>query len=576
MLNNETGKYSVAGYLSYLEDPDSRYTVTDIIVPELKQQFIDAGDTIPNFGVTLSAYWFHFRVANSSPSDRIWWLELQDPLVDRVDIYYVRDGEVLEQNTLGDHFPMREREVQVRNPVVIMDMKAQETIDVYLRIKTYGSTSAPAVIWQPEAYPPSALNLQFEYGIYYGIIVALFLYNLMLFLSVRDLNYLYYCSFVGWFGLWQLCYNGLSYEYLWPDYGQLNLPAAVLSSNFFTISILQFARSFLRGRSSFPKISKAMLGLMLIGIVPLLIFYFIDKSAGLQVNALFSLVSIMLVLCGGLVALHKGVREARYFMVAWGVLLAGIIVFNLTLSGFVTANFVTVHAQQLGSALCAILLSFALAHRLRVLMEENERIQIQATENLERRVQERTSELDSAMKDLAAAHDKLKENSFNDGLTGVRNRTYFNEQFEREWYRCRREKQSIALLLLDIDHFKSINDTYGHLCGDHALRTLAGSVAKTVNRPGDIVARYGGEEFVVVLPNTNIDGARFLAERIRRELEKQSIEFNEQQFTLTVSVGCASCIPGELEMDPEGLIDAADKALYSAKQKGRNKVCAAG
>ena len=129
----------------------------------------------------------------------------------------------------------------------------------------------------------------------------------------------------------------------------------------------------------------------------------------------------------------------------------------------------------------------------------------------------------------------------------------------------------MSLLMIDSDHFKKINDTYGHLCGDACLVHLASLLKKSVNRAGDFVARYGGEEFVALLCHTDAKNAALVAERMRQLVEKTPLIWQNQPITLTVSIGVAGTIPKNF-IDPKALLQAADQACYTAKRQGRNQI----
>lgn len=177
--------------------------------------------------------------------------------------------------------------------------------------------------------------------------------------------------------------------------------------------------------------------------------------------------------------------------------------------------------------------------------------------------------------DRKAAEEKLALLARTDGLTGLVNRRTFDDTFEREWRRARREGTTLSLLLLDVDRFKLFNDTYGHPQGDTCLRKVAGAVAASVRRPGDLVARYGGEEIAVILPNTSSEGAEILAQEIRSSVEaiRLSHVANLPFSVVTVSIGSASVEPAvAIDVLPEALLAAADEALYRAKRGGRNRV----
>lgn len=216
----------------------------------------------------------------------------------------------------------------------------------------------------------------------------------------------------------------------------------------------------------------------------------------------------------------------------------------------------------------------ALASQASVALENTHLLQEQQQlkKNLELKVDERTSELKTALQKLSRAHDLLKELTTIDAVCGIKNRQYFDESYVLEWKRAARQRYPISLLLLDLDHFKLVNDTYGHLAGDECLHTIAQGIASQLKRPADILARYGGEEFVVILPHTYNSNAHLLAEQIRAHIEELSIFTEGNEITITISIGVSTITPRQDNHGRE-LIAAADKALYEAKGKGRNKVC---
>lgn len=173
--------------------------------------------------------------------------------------------------------------------------------------------------------------------------------------------------------------------------------------------------------------------------------------------------------------------------------------------------------------------------------------------------------------DLRQANARLQELISRDGLTGLYNHRYFQEVMDRELNRAERYGHNFSLILFDIDHFKKVNDTYGHQRGDQVLKLLSKLALKAV-RTSDVVARYGGEEFAVVLPETPETGVGVFAERLRRGVEQMKIVVDELTIPVTISLGVTTYHSGVHRHDKSALIEAADQALYQSKRNGRNRV----
>lgn len=172
---------------------------------------------------------------------------------------------------------------------------------------------------------------------------------------------------------------------------------------------------------------------------------------------------------------------------------------------------------------------------------------------------------------LVEVIEELRELSTHDGLTGIANRRYFDEHSKKEWKRAQRDKEPFSVIMLDLDSFKSYNDTYGHQQGDTCLKEVAGVIKKAMKRPADLVARYGGEEFALILPGTNEKGAYKIAELMRQEVMALAMEHqnNVSEKIVTISLGTSTAI-AEPENDFSSLLVKADQALYQAKKSGRN------
>ncbi|MDM7860824.1 GGDEF domain-containing protein [Alteromonas sp. ASW11-36] len=182
----------------------------------------------------------------------------------------------------------------------------------------------------------------------------------------------------------------------------------------------------------------------------------------------------------------------------------------------------------------------------------------------------------SAIKNHLIAEERateLEQLSTTDKLTQLKNRMYFDEEFDNEWRRSYRLNAPISVIMIDLDHFKKLNDTYGHLFGDEVLRRTAAVISNELKRPTDCIARYGGEEFIALLPNTDAEGAKVTGERIRHAVESMQIEHDDKVVRITCCVGASSTVPVST-LNHTDIIKRADSALYEAKRSGRNRYVA--
>jgi len=200
--------------------------------------------------------------------------------------------------------------------------------------------------------------------------------------------------------------------------------------------------------------------------------------------------------------------------------------------------------------------------------------QRQQLEEKTRELDAKILELEVLQKELEEKNDRLELLSSLDGLTGLFNRRYFDDNFIKEWKQASRDKTPLSLLIVDIDYFKNYNDFYGHLEGDDCLRKVAQALYEAMMRPTDIIARYGGEEFTAILPNTDKAGAARVGERMMQYVGRLEIDHEGSSVAdvVTVSVGASTLVP-EGNLTVTLLLERADKALYEAKEKGRNIFC---
>jgi diguanylate cyclase (GGDEF)-like protein len=523
-----------------------------------------------NPGYTRAAYWLRIR-----PPGGDWLVEAQSSLLDRVELHYHDENGVYRVLAVGDSRPFSTWLVNHRHPV--FPVSANVTGPVYLRIQSDGPMSMPLRMWRPDEFR-NHLNLdEFGHGLFYGVMAIMVAYNLFLYFAVRDRNYLNYVLFIGAFVLFQAAMNGYGMQYLWPDSPWLANHAQTFLVGVVVYTAMRFALEFLDIANTQPIFLRPMrvvewAGLAMIAFSLLGPYWLAARAANY-----LGLVLVLVVLPAGMAGVVARYRPAYWFVSAWGLFLLGVFVTGLALAGHIPYQAFTANAMQVGAALEVMLLSLALADRIATLRAEKEAAQDEANqhlrllnENLEDKVRRRTRELTQANQALEEKNRILADIAKHDSLTRLLNHAEFMALLKTHVGEARRYGYPIALMMIDIDHFKNVNDQYGHQLGDQALVAVAQAL-DSGKRASDEAARYGGEEFALLLPHADMDAAKRLAERLRLRIADIRLD-DHPNLILTASFGVAAIPVSDSETTPAQLLQRADQALYQAKREGRNRV----
>lgn len=585
-------RVELGAHLAYLEDPGRKLSLDQ--ASSRLQTWAGIDRTSPNFGFTDKAYWFRFALDNRSgkPMQRL--LELPRAFIDDVRLFQLQDGQIVTKYALGDEQPFAQRVVQHQNLVMPLTL-APGVHQIYLRMASSGTIEAPLRLWEPAAFHAAAAQEHLLAGAVLGMLVVMIIYNLFIYASTRDINYLYYIAFVASYLLFWSTLWGYTFAYVWPNEIRWNSIAVPVFISSACVAAALFADSFLKLRRFSRTAHFGVLGLAGISALLLVGAFVLPYPLIIRATSAMILVVSVVALGCGYWRWWAGARFARFYCLSWTSVFVGVSVLTIGKFGLLPSNFWTDNASQIGVLLLVLLLSFTLADRIntdrglrinaqavalahaqkarasqKALIEST----AQANRELESRVQARTNELHEALEKLQTVNAQLQRLSNTDSLTQVGNRAYFDEMLQTEHKRASRLKQPLALLLFDIDHFKSINDTWGHPAGDACLRYLADFLRSKVLRAGDVLARYGGEEFVVLLINSTLGDALDVAEDLRAEIATLEIPIEGRHLRITASFGVASAIPASMT-SAATLVADADKALYEAKHHGRNCVRAA-
>lgn len=577
-LTPQTQSVQLAPSITVLEDAGGTLKLAD--VQRRAADFRPSGvrdDAAINFGYSSSAWWLRIDLVADPEAARDWLLDIAFPTLDNIE-YFGPGGE---HRVAGDRLPFAARPLLHRNFVFPVRLDDSGVGAIWLRVVSEGTLTIPLRLWRHEAFWQESLSSYAMLSVYFGMLLALAAYNLLLWFSLRDHNYLSYVLFAISMAVGQLSLNGLGNQFLWPDWptwGNLAFSTGFAATGFFGAL---FTRGFLETRRNLPRLDGAIIGLAglfaLCAVAPLVAPYRLAAIMTSLTGVSFSLVAVL----AGVRCWRAGQPGARVFILAWTSLLLGVVVVGLRNLDLLPTTFLSFYAIQIGSAVEMVLLSFALAERINELQREKDAARgevittrqelvaaLQRSEiDLERRVAARTGELESLNAKLRENERQLQALAHTDPLTGLANRLLLDARLEQSMQHARRSRGQVALLLIDLDHFKAINDSRGHAIGDEVLRATAERLRAAV-REVDTVARIGGDEFVVVLGSV---GGAADAERLAEKLVagiREPMRVLGMPIESSASIGVALFSGGDLT--PAELLRRADRAMYLAKEAGRD------
>ena len=599
---SEQGHYKLAPYVHYLQEQGKTLSI---------EQLIKNKNTLPwkkneseeiNFGFSSDGYWLKIEINNRYAIVSEWVLEISYPPLDHVDAYLYDSEDKLDAiYYAGDQIKVKNKIVNHPHIILPISLPPNQDYTLFIRVQTQGSVQVPLTLWQWEDFNYHTLVYFLMQGIFYGMVLLMALYNFVVWLSEKKAIYLYYVSYILFYTLFQSSLNGIGFQFVWPDYPQLNNLIIPSTLALMLSALSYFISDFFTAEKSSPRLHLLLKFSSYLYAALAIICIFVAYSISMLMMSILTAFTILLIIFLTIYMLKKKHPSAYFFALAWVVFLTGAIFLVGNKFGFIPITIFSEYGLQFGAGLEIMFLSLALADQLassqkaqiqaqeaslqlahQVNMErdktmaaelENYRLEKENSQKLESLVSERTAELNTAMEKLSIAHDTLKTVSITDALTQVFNRYYFDEHWRIEHKRAYREQTHLSLIMLDIDHFKSVNDNYGHPAGDMCLQQVAQCILKYAARDSDIVCRYGGEEFIIILPGTDELGAIAVAETTRKEISKLELYWEEQAIKITASLGISSLIPNNGQnKNRQFMVNQADQALYQAKNSGRNQV----
>ncbi|MFZ3186148.1 MAG: diguanylate cyclase [Pseudomonas sp.] len=527
-----------AGLLSQvLQEEDGPLTVEQAQTRFQQGQGQPGQSPILNFGIGSRPTWLQLQLLNASNAPVSVLVVTGTTWIDALQLSLLQDGQLLKQWQSGDTLAGAAELIPGIGYVVPLQIPSGSS-ELYLRAQSPDPLVLPIEVLSEQSFVARDREYKFVYGLIYGFLLSLIVYNSMLFIGLRDRSYLYYSIYLSLFALLNFAYSGHGFAWVWPNNPLLQNHIILICMVLFGCSGLAFASSFLDLAQNAPKALRLLKALAAIGISGLLISLLLGQQSIEALLAFgFSLVATVSMALLGVTPLRHRRVAGRYYQAATLCGMLGAVITTLTVWGALPFTGWNYGAVKIGIILQATLLALGLSLKVR---------------------QQQTEKLHA---------ERLAEH---DPLTGLLNRRGFNQQAATLWSSGLRNQRPLSLIMLDLDHFKRLNDQYGHDLGDQALEAVAKLLERSC-RTGDLTTRWGGEEFLLLLPETDLAEALALAERLRLAIQAITLQTSDQQVCLSGSFGVAARTH---QQQLEQLINEADRHLYVAKQGGRNQVCA--
>lgn len=535
LLQPGVGALDVSGkYLQFLEDEADSLTINEITTNRNRAFEAVASDTL-NLGHTASSVWATFSVLAAGEAvgePETWLLEIGYPLLKRVRVYVVsRDG-ILQSEDIGYGNPMSSRQIQNRFFIQPIELVSGQEYQIYINVmRKNGSVQLPIRLYRPQNFLLSEIKSNYVFGLFFGILLAMVVYNTYLYVSVGNRAYLYYILYILSAGTAFLTTTGYGYLFVWAELPIINEYSLQIPSTLGAITGLLFVRHFIKVRQYYRYIDRfisAMVGIGLLLIaVKLATHYFLSEIITAYVAIISVAMPFMAYQC-----YRKGSRSAGFFLIGWAALFVGIFLYTLSLLGILPSNTVTTNAVLVGAAMETLLLSLGLADRI----------------NSERREKYKALEAQhEAVVRLQKTEDRLIHRALHSGITGLPNRTFLRSSLESVMDRC---DDGFVLALVSLNNFHEINRTLGHSNGDTILYLVTQRINAFCAKVEHIVelekhsdgthylAGIEGITFAFAVKTSSIHSVQNVVLRLLRNLE-QPFEFQGLSLDIDASASMA-------------------------------------
>jgi len=409
-LGAEVFSVPVGPYAYCLEDPSGALSFERVTAPPAAKSFIRNERSVPAWGFTRSAFWLRFSFVADANAPRDWVLELSYPLMDFIELYVPDERGSYRRIDAGYRYPFSQRGNGHPLFVFSLSVKPGARGTAYLRLAGGDRIEAPLTLWRADAFHDKTINEQYVLGMYYGLMLVIVIFNLIMFISVRDRAYLRYVFFIVAIGFYQLTQDGLAYKFL---------PAGITPFNHYIIASIAaievfailFTQSYLNTATMVPRLHRALFVVLMVPVCIFAASFVLDYTTSIQLIVITTLISIGLALFVGVRVLLANYRPARFFMAAWGFTLTGAAISSLKNLGVLPANFFTIYSLHIGTAIELIILTIGLGDRITILRREKDAAQaekLDAQRIMVESLMQSHRELEDAFRELARTEERYR------------------------------------------------------------------------------------------------------------------------------------------------------------------------
>lgn len=472
-------QFSQLKYLSQAEDSLDFDNITRVPSGQWKPV------TSPvNLGMHNETYWFSLLIPPTQSDEHRYVLHIDYPLIDNLDVGVYRSigSTPVATYSAGDSQPLRLRPIKHVTPLFPLPLSA-ETQRVFIKVQTSGTIRLPISIWEEREFLSYSSGKSIALGIFFGVLVAMGVSNAFLTFAARNASFLYYSGYVLSLALTLATLHGFGYMYLWVDNAWLQSKSLLLFASSTIMFAAMFTRSLLPIREFSVKLDNITRSIAWIVGINIIAGFILPYSFMIKVYLLLLTLIVIYTLSLGVWLTLKGVVVARYFTIAWAFLLISGLSASLDNTNLIelpiSSNSLLIIGGAVETLILALILAINYSHsredlisaqqfaleqekQANIAKEDLLEVQQRYQDDLEYKVEERTLELEITLRELSEVNQELERLNAIDPLTGVHNRRHFDKRLRSEGRRSRREQTPLSLAIIDVDHFKAVNDKYGH------------------------------------------------------------------------------------------------------------------